>query len=114
MTIATTHNRDYPSCFRSSIFCITISSILGIVSPSFSRTKGIRPVIDSIRTPSLSTTITTHVLAVAERIAPYATAPRASITPAADVEDAGTAAVYTDIARGIEKWLWGLEAYLLG
>jgi starvation-inducible DNA-binding protein len=57
---------------------------------------------------------TTHVLAVAERIAPYATALRASITHAADVEDAGTAAVYTDIARGVEKRLWGLEAYLLG
>jgi DNA-binding ferritin-like protein len=53
-----------------------------------------------------------HVLAVTERVAPYATALRAGITHAADVEDAGTAAVYTDIARGVEKRLWGLEAYL--
>lgn len=55
-----------------------------------------------------------HVLAVAERVAPYATALRANITHAADVEDASTAAVYTDIARGVEKRLWGLEAYLQG
>jgi starvation-inducible DNA-binding protein len=55
-----------------------------------------------------------HVLAVAERVAPYATALRASITHAADVEDAGTAAVCTDITRGVEKRLWGLEAYLQG
>ena len=53
-----------------------------------------------------------HVLAVVERVAPYATALRASITHAADVEDAGTVAVYTDITRGVEKRLWGLEAYL--
>ena len=54
-----------------------------------------------------------HVLAVTERVAPYAAALRASIAHAADVEDAGTAALYTDIARGVEKRLWGLEAYLL-
>jgi DNA-binding ferritin-like protein len=30
------------------------------------------------------------------------------------VEDAVTAALYTDIARGIEKRLWFLEAYLHG
>jgi starvation-inducible DNA-binding protein len=57
---------------------------------------------------------TAHVLAVVERVAPYATALRASIMHAADVEDAGTTAVYTDIARGVEKRLWGLEAYLQG
>jgi starvation-inducible DNA-binding protein len=55
-----------------------------------------------------------HVLAVMERVAPYAAALRASITHAADVEEAGTAAVYTEIVRGVEKRLWGLEAYLQG
>ena len=62
--------------------------------------------------PSDLTAGTAHVLAVVERVAPYATALRASITHAADVEDAGTVAVYTDITRGVEKRLWGLEAYL--
>jgi starvation-inducible DNA-binding protein len=53
-----------------------------------------------------------HVRTLAERIATYATALRADITHAADVEDAITAAIYTDIAHGVEKRLWGLDVYL--
>jgi starvation-inducible DNA-binding protein len=53
-----------------------------------------------------------HVVALAERFAPYATAMRGGITLAADVEDADTAAVYTDISRGVDKQLWVLEAHL--
>ena len=53
-----------------------------------------------------------HVLALAERFAPYATAMRGGIPLAADVEDANTAAVYTDISRGVDKRLWLLEAHL--
>ncbi|HSF33109.1 MAG TPA: DNA starvation/stationary phase protection protein Dps [Candidatus Tectomicrobia bacterium] len=53
-----------------------------------------------------------HVGALAERFAPYATAMRGSIVLAADVEDADTAAVYTEISRGVDKRLWVLEAHL--
>ena len=53
-----------------------------------------------------------HMRALAERFAPYATALRDDITLAADVEDAGSAAVYTDISRGVDKQLWFLEAHL--
>lgn len=53
-----------------------------------------------------------QVGALAERFAPYATAVRGGIALAADVEDAGTAAVYTDLARGVDKQLWVLEARL--
>jgi starvation-inducible DNA-binding protein len=53
-----------------------------------------------------------HVLALAERFAPYARAMRGDIALAADVEDADTAAVYTDISRGVDKQLWVLEAHL--
>jgi starvation-inducible DNA-binding protein len=53
-----------------------------------------------------------HVRALAERVAPYATALRDNITLAADVEDAGSAAVYTDISRGVDKQLWVLDAHL--
>ena len=53
-----------------------------------------------------------HVLALAERFIQYATALRNDIALAADVEDAGSAAVYTDISRGIDKRLWFLEAHL--
>lgn len=53
-----------------------------------------------------------HVLALAERFAYYATATRSCIAFAADVEDADSAAVYTDISRGVDKRLWVLEAHL--
>jgi starvation-inducible DNA-binding protein len=53
-----------------------------------------------------------HVLALAERFAPYSTAMRGAIAHATDVGDAGTAGVYTDISRGIDKRLQVLEAHL--
>jgi starvation-inducible DNA-binding protein len=53
-----------------------------------------------------------HVLALAERFAQYATTLRDGIFHAADVEDTDTAAIYTDISRGIDKRLWVLEAHL--
>ena len=53
-----------------------------------------------------------HVWALAERVALYAAALRDNITLAADVEDAGSASVYTDILRGVDKQLWVLEAHL--
>jgi starvation-inducible DNA-binding protein len=53
-----------------------------------------------------------QVEALAERFAPYARAMRGSIGLAADVEDADTAAVYTDLSRGVDKQLWILEAHL--
>ena len=53
-----------------------------------------------------------HVLALAERFAHYATEVRTDIVRAADVEDANTANLYTDISRGIEKRLGSLDTYL--
>ena len=53
-----------------------------------------------------------HVRALVERFAPYAATLRADIAHAAAVEEAGSAAIYTDISRGIDKRLWFLEAYL--
>jgi starvation-inducible DNA-binding protein len=53
-----------------------------------------------------------HVLALADRFAFYAAALRTSIVHAADVEDTGCAAIYTDISRGVEKRLGLLEAHL--
>ena len=53
-----------------------------------------------------------HVLALAERFASYSTALRTSMKHAMDVEDVGSAALYTDITRGVEKRLGLLEAHL--
>jgi len=53
-----------------------------------------------------------HVRALTECFASYATALRADISHATEVEDAGSAALYTDISRGVDKRLGVLEAYL--
>jgi starvation-inducible DNA-binding protein len=53
-----------------------------------------------------------HVRALAERFAAYATALRDAIARAAEVEDAGSAALYTDLSRGVDKQLWVLNAHL--
>ena len=53
-----------------------------------------------------------HVAALVEQFAHYAAVMRSGIALAADVEDAGSAAVYTDISRGVDKQLWILEAHL--
>lgn len=53
-----------------------------------------------------------HVLALVERFGRYAVTLRDDITLAADVEDAGSAAIYTDISRGVDRQLWVLETHL--
>ena len=53
-----------------------------------------------------------HVRALVECFTAYATAIRGDITHTADVEDAGTAALYTDLSRGVDQQLGGLETYL--
>lgn len=53
-----------------------------------------------------------HALALAERVALYAAAVRDAIAHAADVGDADTAAVYTDISPGVDRRLRFLESYL--
>ena len=53
-----------------------------------------------------------HMRALAERFASYATALRDDIARAAEVEDAGSAAVYTDLSRGVDKQLGVLDAHL--
>jgi starvation-inducible DNA-binding protein len=53
-----------------------------------------------------------HVLALAERFALYAAAVREGIALAADVEDAGSASLYTDLSRKVDKQIWVLEAHL--
>jgi starvation-inducible DNA-binding protein len=53
-----------------------------------------------------------HLLALVERFGYYAVALRNDIALAADVEDAGSAAIYTDISRGVDRQLWVLETHL--
>jgi starvation-inducible DNA-binding protein len=53
-----------------------------------------------------------HVLALTERFACYAASLREGIALATDVEDAGSAALYTDLSRKVDKQIWVLEAHL--
>ena len=53
-----------------------------------------------------------NVRALTECFASYATALRADIAYATEVEDAGSAALYTDISRGVDQRLGFLDAYL--
>ena len=55
---------------------------------------------------------TAHVDALAERFAHYGKMVRTCITSAKDIEEEEAANIYTDISRGIAKWLRVLEAYL--
>ena len=53
-----------------------------------------------------------HVRALVERFGRYGVTLRNDIALATDVEDAGSAALYTDISRGADKQLWLLETHL--
>lgn len=55
-----------------------------------------------------------HVIALADRIAPYAKIVREMIDQTNDFEDADTADLFTEISRTVDKYLWFLEAHLQG
>jgi len=85
-------------------------AVLGGVALGTARTAAIQSKLPEY--PSEIVEGNAHVLALAERFAYYATALRNDISLAADVEDAGSAAVYTDLSRGVDKQLWVLDAHL--
>jgi starvation-inducible DNA-binding protein len=53
-----------------------------------------------------------HIIALADRYAPYAKLVRAGIDQTDKLGDADTADLFTEISRGIDKRLWFLEAHL--
>ena len=55
-----------------------------------------------------------HVEAVARALATLGHAARASINEADTLEDAVTADLFTEVARGVDKWLWFVEAHAQG
>ncbi len=83
---------------------------LGGVARGTTRTVALQSTLPEY--PDALTEGAAHVRALAERFASYATALRDNITHTADVEDAGSAAVYTEISREVDKQLWFLEAHL--
>ena len=85
-------------------------AVLGGVARGTARTAATQSTL--LEYPSDLIEGSAHVLALAERFASYSTALRTSMKHATDVEDVGSAALYTDITRGVEKRLGLLEAHL--
>jgi starvation-inducible DNA-binding protein len=62
--------------------------------------------------PPLITTGAEHVHALAGALALFGGHIRRAIDSADDLGDAGTADIYTEISRGVDKWLWFVEAHV--
>ena len=54
---------------------------------------------------------TTHAEAVATALATFAHEIRTTIDEADELDDADTADICTEISRGVDKWLWFIEAH---
>src|SRR5437667_2594022 len=52
-----------------------------------------------------------HVEAVAKALSTFGHEARQTIDQAEELEDADTADIFTEISRGIDKWLWFVEAH---
>ena len=53
-----------------------------------------------------------HVEAVSAALAAFGTSVRAAIDVTDHLEDRDTADLFTEISRGVDKWLWFVEAHL--
>lgn len=53
-----------------------------------------------------------HVEALSTALAMFAKAARTAIEQANELGDLGTADLFTEVSRGIDKWLWFVEAHL--
>jgi starvation-inducible DNA-binding protein len=52
-----------------------------------------------------------HVESVARALSTFGQEARSTINEADELEDADTADLFTEISRGIDKWLWFVEAH---
>jgi starvation-inducible DNA-binding protein len=52
-----------------------------------------------------------HVHAVAKALSTFGREARTAITEAEKLKDADTADLFTEVSRGIDKWLWFVEAH---
>jgi len=55
-----------------------------------------------------------HVAALSDALAAFGRTVRIGIAEMDELEDADTADLLTDVSRGIDKWLWFVEAHLQG
>ena len=55
-----------------------------------------------------------HVAALSDALALYGRSVRVGIEEMNELEDAGSADILTEISRGVDKWLWFVEAHQQG
>jgi len=55
-----------------------------------------------------------HVQLVADALAAFGSRVRTAIETADELNDADTADLFTEISRGVDKWLWFVESHLQG
>ena len=55
-----------------------------------------------------------HVAALSDALAMFGRTVRIGIEEMNDLEDAGSADILTEISRGVDKWLWFVEAHQQG
>jgi starvation-inducible DNA-binding protein len=53
-----------------------------------------------------------HVAALSDALAAFGRTVRVGIEEMNELEDAGSADILTEISRGVDKWLWFVEAHL--
>jgi starvation-inducible DNA-binding protein len=54
---------------------------------------------------------TAHVEAVSKALSAFGREARLSISEADELGDADTADIFTEVSRGLDKWLWFVEAH---
>ena len=52
-----------------------------------------------------------HVAALSDALAQFSRSARIGIAEMDELEDAASADIFTEIARGVDKWLWFVEAH---
>src|SRR5437867_3821796 len=55
-----------------------------------------------------------HVAALSDALAAFGRTARVGIEEMNELEDAGSADILTEISRGVDKWLWFVEAHQQG
>ena len=64
--------------------------------------------------PAMAVDGRSHVEALSSALAAFGAAARKGIDQANDLGDLDTADLFTEVSRGIDKWLWFVEAHLQG
>ena len=82
---------------------------LGGIAAGTARTAGNLSELDEY--PMRVMTGTAHVEAVADRLAAFGARTRSAIDEADRFGDQATADLFTEITRGVDKWLWFVEAH---